>query len=364
MKNVILAAIVAFAMTSCNSVPSYTIKGSVEKLEDGKALLLVQNEKKMDTLASAQITKGIFTLEGSVTEATQAFLVVEGSQIMANVILENEQFTAELSNKNLQDQKIIGGGQEQGVLNQFSLAAEDLMIAQNTLGGEYQAAVQAKDNAKAEEIRVKYMGLESGFRATSDSLIVANSNTIAAAIIAQQLSQGADLEVMEKTYNNLGEKAKASTIGKQMGETIKGLQAVAVGKVAPDFTLPTPDGKEISLHSIKAKVKVVDFWASWCGPCRQENPHMVKTYSKYKNKGLKVLGVSLDQDKSAWEKAIKDDKLTWLHVSDLKGWQSVVTPLYKINGIPHIIVLDENNVIVAKNLRGDDLDKKIAELLK
>ena len=117
------------------------------------------------------------------------------------------------------------------------------------------------------------------------------------------------------------------------------------------------------MHSIKGKVKVIDFWASWCGPCRGENPNVVKVYEEFHPKGLEILSVSLDNNKEAWLKAIEDDKLTWNHVSDLQGWNNAAAQLYGVNGIPHLIVLDENNVIVAKNLRGDALKEKIAELL-
>ena len=116
---------------------------------------------------------------------------------------------------------------------------------------------------------------------------------------------------------------------------------------------------------VGAKVPVViDFWASWCGPCRGEDPNVVKMYEKFHPKGLEILSVSLDEDKDAWLKAIEDDKLTWNHVSDLKGWQNAAAQLYCVNGIPHLVVLDENNVIVAKDLRGEELQNKVAELLK
>ena len=162
----------------------------------------------------------------------------------------------------------------------------------------------------------------------------------------------------------LGANAKATEPGKNISERIQKLSAVAVGKVAPDFTLNTPDGKPLSMHSIKGKVKLIDFWASWCGPCRGENPHVVEIYKEYHPKGLEIFGVSLDNNKEAWVKAIADDGLVWKHGSDLKGWQSAPAQLYSVSGIPHTVLLDENNKIIAKNLRGDELKQKIAELLK
>ncbi|MFK8009627.1 MAG: TlpA family protein disulfide reductase [Saprospiraceae bacterium] len=135
-----------------------------------------------------------------------------------------------------------------------------------------------------------------------------------------------------------------------------------VGGIAPDFEQNTLDGQPMKLSSLRGKVVLVDFWASWCGPCRRENPHVVKLYDKYKSKGFEVLGVSLDRTKDKWEKAIAKDKLTWSHVSDLKGWKNQVAKQYSVSSIPHTILLDQEGRILARNLRGADLDAKLKEL--
>lgn len=135
-----------------------------------------------------------------------------------------------------------------------------------------------------------------------------------------------------------------------------------VGGIAPDFEQNTPEGKPMKLSSLRGKIVLVDFWASWCGPCRRENPHVVKLYNKYKSKGFEVLGVSLDRTKDKWEKAIAKDKLTWSHVSDLKGWKNQVAKQYSVTSVPHTILLDQEGRILARNLRGADLDAKLKEL--
>ncbi|HVI44090.1 MAG TPA: TlpA disulfide reductase family protein [Chitinophaga sp.] len=140
--------------------------------------------------------------------------------------------------------------------------------------------------------------------------------------------------------------------------------AVKVGDVAPDFTLPDPSGKMVSLNSFRGKYVLIDFWASWCGPCRQENPNVVKAYQQFKNKNFTILGVSLDKSKGPWLEAIKKDGLAWNQVSDLKFWESAVVPLYGINAIPTNFLLDPQGKIIASNLRGDALEAKLKEVIK
>ncbi len=163
---------------------------------------------------------------------------------------------------------------------------------------------------------------------------------------------------MKNTLTGLQELEKGAT------EETKSGPASMIGQVAPDFVLPDPAGKQIHLSSFKGKYVLVDFWASWCGPCRQENPNVVAAYHQYKGKNFTILGVSLDKEKGAWMKAISDDQLSWTHVSDLKFWESAVVPLYGINAIPTNILVDPSGKIIAANLRGSGLEQKLAEVLK
>lgn len=147
-------------------------------------------------------------------------------------------------------------------------------------------------------------------------------------------------------------------------EVVERMLSTNVGQFAPEISLPTPNGKEIALSSLKGKLVLIDFWASWCGPCRKEMPNVVKIYSKFKNKGFEIYGVSLDQDKEKWMEAITKDGINWPQVSDLKYWDNVAARIYNVQGIPYTVLIDKDGKIIAKNLRGQELEKKIAEVLK
>jgi len=182
--------------------------------------------------------------------------------------------------------------------------------------------------------------------------------------ITENFGYYAEAEEVEPLYNALSNDLKNSTKGIAIKNMIEVYKTVGIGKVPPDFTQTTPEGKNISLSSLKGKYVLVDFWASWCGPCRRENPNIVKNFHQYKDKGFDIFGVSYDTKKPNWEKAIKDDGLEWKQVSDLQGWKNSTSALYGIKAIPTNFLLDKEGKIIAKNIFGKKLTQKLSEIIQ
>ena len=172
------------------------------------------------------------------------------------------------------------------------------------------------------------------------------------------------LEELKENRAKISSELAGCPYVKDLDGIIKQLENVQIGKVAPEFSLPDTAGVSVSLSDFRGKYVLLDFWASWCPPCRRENPNVVKAFNEYKDKNFTIVGISLDKDKSKWMKAIADDNLAWTHLSDLKYWDSEIPALYGVRGIPANVLLDPDGVIVAKNITGEDLHKKLKEVIK
>lgn len=186
------------------------------------------------------------------------------------------------------------------------------------------------------------------------------------ALVALSEAAGSKVDVakVQPIFNALSKELKATDMGKELAQRIAANEITAVGKQAPIFTQQNEVGKAISLADFKGKVVLVEFWASWCGPCRSENPNLVKQYKTYNDKGFEIISVSLDEVKESWLKAIEQDQLEWTHVSDLKGWNNEVGRLYGVRAVPASFLVDADGKIIANGLRGEPLNEKLAQLFK
>lgn len=210
--------------------------------------------------------------------------------------------------------------------------------------------------AKTNDEKVKYITEEAKL------FMKNNPDKVAPLYVISTAQKQFSLIYLKELYFGLSDKLKNTSFGQIIKSRIEKDEQAVLETVIADFEQEDLNGNKVSIKSLRGKYVLIDFWASWCSPCREENPNLVKLYEKYKAKGFEILGVSLDENKESWIAALKADNLSWVHVSDLKGWNNAVSRQFKINAIPDNILIDGDGKIVAKNLRGEKLEEKLKEL--
>ena len=256
----------------------------------------------------------------------------------------------------------ISGSKDTKEMVKIEKLMADYQAKVNQLNESYYEAMSANDAGAIKQIQLDAMELERNQADAVKETISSMGNSFATLAAIGLLNTKNEFQFIDKLAENLNETYPDNKMIIQLKQQLDEMRALSMGQIAPDFELPTPDGEMIKLSSLRGKYVMIDFWAAWCKPCREENPNVVRLYEAYKDKGFDILGVSLDRTKEAWVEAIAQDGLSWTQVSDLAYFNSVAASLYQIEAIPATYLLDPDGKIIGKDLRGPSLESKLAEI--
>jgi peroxiredoxin len=365
MKKVIYLLTACIIIVSCTSkTPHYVVKGMIDGSDSITFYLQKREAGKIVTFDSAVSKKGNFIMKGGMIKHPELVQLVAGNtKKRTPFYLENSDITIKGTLDSLFKSK-ISGSKTQTESDSLTLNIKPLTDNYSKLITKYQDADKSRDTAAIRNYEHRLDSIQNKITELRKDFVRTKTSSYVTPPILESLSYEMEADEIESIINGLDTSLISLPVIQNLKERVRVMKTVAIGQKAPDFTLNDADDKPVMLSSkFGPKLLLIDFWASWCGPCRMENPNVVKVYNEFHKKGFDIFGVSLDHEKSDWTKAIKDDKLTWTHVSDLKWWNSAAAKLYAVNSIPANFLLDETGKIIGKNLRGEELYKKVSETL-
>lgn len=365
----LLVLFLTISLFSCDqNTDTYKFEGEAVGFADGSEILVYAFEGKQPQIVDTIIIKDekFSTTYPNETGISLKFLRVEKLNGSVLFFPENENMKATLYKDSIYASRIKGGKQN----DSYSKFAEKIAVfnkKRQAARQEYQDAMQAQDMDVITRIQSEDLNLSAQETEFKKEFLKENNNSLFGVMLIGEMIGMKEITPTEASefLDKVGPELAESEITKDLKISLEKMKKADIGVMAPDFSAPTPTGEMLSLKETLGKYTIIDFWASWCKPCRVENPNVVKVYNKYHEKGLNIISVSLDkaEQKDRWIQAIEDDQMDWYHVSNLEFWNDPIAAMYSVRGIPATFLLDENGIIIDKNLRGPALEAKIASLL-
>ncbi|NAY90871.1 DUF4369 domain-containing protein [Muricauda sp. JGD-17] len=370
MKRIFIALVGTLFLGACASKEEgYTLNATVAgDLENGTKVYLKTTDSlnQLVDIDTASIENGAFNFKGSQTEPKLHYIFIDENRGNVPFVLENGDIEITFQKDSMNYAKLKGTSQNDLFMD-FLGGSRTLSERAASMQNDMRIAAQNRDTATVTSLREEYIEFQEEVKDYNIDYAKQNPNALISVLIIGSLmnTKAISADEVKQMYENLSPEMKATEPAKRLKEQLDRMKSTEVGAVAPEFSAPTPNGNVLALSEVKknSKLTLVDFWAAWCRPCRAENPNIVAVYNKYRDKGFDVVGVSLDTKAEHWKQAIESDGLEWNHISNLMRFKDPIAQLYNINAIPAAFLLDENGVIVAKNLRGPALEQKVAELL-
>ena len=364
MKKILVILLAAGTLAACGTRPEATVEGTVTGVADGTAVYII--DSKQVRTDSTVVAGGKFRFEMAKAYPDQANLLFSGVSKAIPFFIEPGAITSTVDFKDDGVAALFSGTDTNDRMNTMNEGMNGYLQRMRELTPmllNLEKEGKGRGTPQYDSLMAIYMENSKGRREYNDNTILENPNTVFAAYIMHRDFYNSNSNEYLDSILNMIAGAPANGFTDRLTERRDALASTTIGQPAPDFTQAQADGTPFSLSSLRGKLVLIDFWASWCGPCRAENPNVVKLYNRFRENGFEIVGVSLDNDRAAWLKAIEDDGLVWRHVSDLGGWGNAVAKQYAVRSVPHTVLVGQDGVIIAKNLRGAALESKVSEVL-
>lgn len=367
MKKIIWFAGIVLLLIGCGrQKEGYFVNVDIAGVKDGKKVFLktLDANNRFIDVDTAMVEFENFFFEGNSEAPLMHYIFVDGLQGNLPVIIENGNIAITAFKDSLNLSKIEGTKSNEEFAGYLS-ESRKIYMKLGELRTAYTTAARNKDNEAMAELRNTFAEVQGEIKDYDFDFVTNNPNSYISTLVLERIldTKSQPAEKIQSLYDAFPEELKNSVSGKSIAKKLSALGATEIGSIAPNFSAKTPEDSDLALNDVIGKVTIIDFWASWCKPCRAENPNVVAMYNRLHDKGLNIIGVSLDNDRNKWIKAIEDDQLSWNHVSNLKAWKDPIARQYNVTAIPQTFILDENGAIVDTNLRGEALESRVKELL-